>query len=277
MRDFWTHAFLGALLLGQLVLVSSQSQGGTSRLQGLMLGALTPFGRWAADAAESTGRIGESFSTRASLHRENLELKVETARLRREVVRLHGVEDDLARLARTSGYRRAPTSPGVVADVVFVDDSTWLRTLVVHAAGARPRRNQPVVTPEGLVGRVIVASGAYAKVQLATDRSSAVSATIARTRRKGIVQGDGQGALLLQYVPARADVLVGDTVTTAGIDGVFPRGIPIGTVAAITPDGLFHRLVVTPAVDLGVLDQVYVLTQEVLPEDVKEALVDAGD
>ncbi len=69
---------------------------------------------------------------------------------------------------------------------------------------------------------------------------------------------------------------VGDAVITAGIDGICPRGLPVGTIAAAIPgDELFYEIRVAPAVDFGLLDQVYLLEEETVPEAVKEALPDA--
>ncbi len=135
------------------------------------------------------------------------------------------------------------------------------------------RVNQPVLSPEGLVGRVVNVAGPYAKVQLITDRAAGVGGMILRTRRQGVVRGGGRGSggLELDYVPLQADVRPGDRVLTAGIDGVYPRGIPVGTVVSVEQGGqLFHRIQLAPAVDFGALDQVYLLDYEAVPQKVKE-------
>lgn len=275
MRNFWVNALLVLLLLGQLILLTSQVEGRENALERLTLSTLAPVSHWTSRSLDRVGGLGSAFRGARALRGANADLAAEVERLRNELVRLHGVEEELERLAGISGYERAASGEGVVADVVYVDDATWLRTLVLYAGRIVPRRNQPVVTPEGLVGRVVTPAGHYAKVQLITDSASSVSAMIERTRRKGIVQGDGEGALALRYIPTRADVRQGDRIVSAGIDGVYPRGVPIGSVASVEDaGGLFHRITVAPAVDLGLLDQVYLLTGEVLPTDVKEELLD---
>ena len=96
---------------------------------------------------------------------------------------------------------------------------------------------------------------------------------ILRTRRQGVVRGGGRGSggLELDYVPLQADVRPGDRVLTAGIDGVYPRGIPVGIVVSVEQGGqLFHRIQLAPAVDFGSLDQVYLLDYEAVPQKVKE-------
>lgn len=70
---------------------------------------------------------------------------------------------------------------------------------------------------------------------------------------------------------------VGDLVVTAGIDGIYPRGVPVGSVAAVVVGSeLFHRIRVMPLVDFGLLDQVFVLDRESIPAELKEDLPDAN-
>lgn len=122
------------------------------------------------------------------------------------------------------------------------------------------------------MGRVVLVSGPYAKVQLVTDRSAGVGVMIERTRRQGVLRGAGGGGLELDFVPLQAEVQVGDAVVTAGIDGIYPRGIPVGRVVSFEPgDELFYRIRVAPNVDFGLLDQVYVLGRLQVPDEMKEA------
>ena len=80
----------------------------------------------------------------------------------------------------------------------------------------------------------------------------------------------------MDFVPLQADVVVGDTVLSAGIDGVFPRGFAIGTVTAVEPGNeLFHRIRLRPAVDFGEIDQVFLLEREPFPEELEREARDA--
>ena len=117
-----------------------------------------------------------------------------------------------------------------------------------------------MVENRGLVGRVVAAGRGYAKVQLLTDRSSAVGAMIERTGRQGVARGDGHSGLELEYVPLQADVRPGDRVVTAGIDGIYPRGLPIGVVREVGQGAqIFATIKVAPLVDFGSLDHVFLL------------------
>jgi rod shape-determining protein MreC len=136
--------------------------------------------------------------------------------------------------------------------------------------------NQPIVAGQGLVGRIVVRSKSYAKAQLITDRLASVGVMIERTRRQGIVRGAGSNALELDFVPSQEDVRIGDRVVTAGIDGIFPRGLPVGIVTKISPGtGLFHQIELVPAVDFGRLDHVYILDSETITTEEEEQLSDA--
>src|ERR1041384_2409821 len=100
---------------------------------------------------------------------------------------------------------------------------TW-RGMHQGASGAR------VFAPAGVVGRVIQPSGRASKVQLLIDRNAAAGALIERTRAQGVVIGSGADDLRMEYVPGSADVKVGDTVVTSGIDGIYPKGFVIGQI-----------------------------------------------
>ncbi len=272
MRERWTYALLLALLLAHLFLVSTHERARGNRLEQLMLSSLGPVGHAAVGASEGVRDFLASFQLVGGLKRDNATLRRELAALRHELVRLQGIEEKLERVSRETGYTPPETGGSFVADVVWVDQESWLRTLVLYTGTVEPKRNQPVVTDRGLVGRIVVPAGRYAKVLLLSDPSLAVSAMIARTRQRGLVRG-GEDSLALQNIPLLADVVAGDNVVTAGIDGVFPRGIPIGRVSSVEPgQGLFQRIAVVPAVDFDTLDQVYVLAREALPSEVREAL-----
>ncbi len=273
MSQRWNLILLAILLLGQLILLSADPSSRGSTLEGIVLGTLGPVAHAATAASDGVSGMFSSFRLAGTLREENRLLREELESMQRSLVRLHGVEEELERLSRISGYSRPESGRFFVADVVYVDRASWLRTLVLYTGSAEPRHNQPVITAGGLVGRIVVPAKPYAKVLLLTDRSAAVSAMIERTRRRGLIRGSGEESLLLDNIPLQENVRPGDRVVTAGIDGVFPRGIPIGVVTDVAPGAeLFHHIRVQPHIDLAILDQVYVLTEEVVPAEIKEAL-----
>ncbi len=278
MSQRWNLALLAVLLLGQLILLSANPSSRGSTLESVVLNALGPVVHTTTATADGVAGVFGSFRLNRTLREENQHLRQQLESTQRSLVRLHGVEEELERLSRISSYSRPAGGDYFVADVVYVDHASWLRTLVLFTGSAEPRRNLPVITADGLVGRIIVPARPYAKVLLLTDRSASVSAMIRRTRRRGIVRGSGEESLLLDNIPTQESVHPGDQVVTAGIDGVFPRGIPIGVVTEVEPGPeLFHRVRVRPHIDLATLDQVYVFTEEVVPKEIREAMPRAGE
>jgi rod shape-determining protein MreC len=122
------------------------------------------------------------------------------------------------------------------------------------------RGDMAVISPAGVVGRVILTSPRASRVQMLIDRNAAAGAMIERTRAQGIVVGQGE-VLRMEYVPGTADVRPGDVVVTSGIDKIYPKGFVIGTVDAINRGtGTYHEITVRPAVDFSKLEEVLVVT-----------------
>jgi rod shape-determining protein MreC len=127
--------------------------------------------------------------------------------------------------------------------------------------------NTPVVTQDGLVGRVTNVAGGEAQVTLLLDEDSAVQAIDQDTRAYGLVRhGQGQGQLILDRVTKDQNVRTGDVIVTAGTrsrqyPSLFPRGIPVGQVVSVgqTDTALFKQIEIRPYVDFGSLDSVTAL------------------
>ena len=85
----------------------------------------------------------------------------------------------------------------------------------------------------GAIGQIVEVSASSSTVRLLTDENSGISAMVQRSRAQGILQGQPDGSLLLNYVTADSDVSVGDIVITSGLGGVFPKGLPLGTVTSV--------------------------------------------
>jgi rod shape-determining protein MreC len=268
-----TGRVLIVVLVGQLVYLAIQgARAGETRLEGVGLRVLGPMAHGVASIPEELSGAREGVKLRGTLLEENRQLRREAEDLRLRLLRLTDVEGELIRLGNAVRYPTPPAGRIRAVDIVYADHTSWLRTLILYTGTVAAQRNQPVLSRDGLVGRVVHVAGAYAKVQLITDRAAGVGGMILRTRRQGVVRGGLGTGLELDYVPLQADVRPGDRVLTAGIDGVYPRGIPIGTVASVQPGGqLFHRINVAPAVDFGTLDQVYLLEYQAVPQTLKEA------
>jgi len=266
------------VLAAQLVVLTIRvpGAGGAGTLVGaFVLRVLGPVARAVAATGSTLSVTREDMALRDHLIRDNRALRGEVERLKLQLLRFEDLGGEMARLGEAVQYAASPMGEIRAADVVYVDHASWLRTLVLYSGTVPARIDQPVLAPAGLVGRVVVVAGPYAKVQLITDRAAAVGAMDLRNRRQGVVRGSGDSSdsLAFDYVPLQAEIRPGDRIVTAGIDGVYPRGIPVGTVVAVEPGGqLFHRIRLAPTVDFGTLDQVYLLDHPAVPGEVKKAI-----
>ena len=98
----------------------------------------------------------------------------------------------------------------------------------------------------GVIGQIVEVSATTSTVQLITDEGSGVSAMIQGTRAQGMLQGQPDGSLRLSYVSTDSDVKVGDIVITSGIGGVYPKGLPLGTVSSVekSDNDVYYTIVV---------------------------------
>jgi rod shape-determining protein MreC len=279
LNERYVRWILVAVLFLQLVVLTAQtveSGGEPSRVQAAALWVVAPVAHLVDGAVGFVERIGTHLTVRSSLLNENQRLRRELAELKNERIRWFDAEGQMERLATAVEYAQGGAAEVLAADVIYVDDASWLSSMMLFVGEGGVSRDLAVVAPSGVVGRVVWVTGPYAKVQLLTDRSATVGGMISRTRRQGIVRGAEGGLLSLDFVPLRSDVRVGDEIVTAGIDGIYPRGVPVGRVATVEAgDELFYRIEVTPAVEFARLDQAYVLGAERLPRELKEAPLDA--
>lgn len=272
MTEKRTAWLLAALLAGQLLLLSVQAPasvegaGGGNFLESSFLRGVAPVTRAVAAAVGAVRNFAQDWGSRKTLVRENEDLRRRLQKLEMENQRLSELQQELMSLSRALEYQRLSERDLRVADVVYADHSSWFKTFLLYVGDEPAQVNQPVISAEGLVGRVVEAVPGYAKVQLITDRSAAVGAMVRRTRRQGVVRA-GPAGLKLDFLPQQADVRAGDRVVTSGIDGIYPRGLPVGVVTSVRRgDELFYDIQVEPAVDFGLLNQVYLLSVRPLPE-----------
>jgi rod shape-determining protein MreC len=137
-----------------------------------------------------------------------------------------------------------------------------------------------VMSPAGVVGRILMPTSRAAKVQLIIDRDAAAGVLIERSRVSGVVTGVGSadslafkaGLIELNYVPGSADVKPGDRVVTSGIDGIYPKGLPVGEIQSAERVGGEWRIRVKPAVDFSSLEAVLVVLKS--PDPPQDAAAD---
>jgi len=153
--------------------------------------------------------------------------------------------------------------PTLSAQIQGRDPSLWFKTLTINRGSSDGvGKGMPVVAVEGVVGHVLDSAAHYAKVLQANDPNSAIEVLIQESRVQGILKGTGAG-YRLHYVLKNNDVKVGDQVVTSGLGGVFPKGLPVGTVSSVVSNrrGMFLDIEVTPAVNFERLEHVIIVLQ----------------
>ena len=205
---------------------------------------------------------------------ENLELRRKVASLTTENLKLRQSEGDLKRLRSLLAYSEQFDMKTSMAQTIMLDTAGRFKSIIIdQGSGDGVQVNDVIANANGLVGRVVLTTNDLAKVQLVTDNNSAVGTLVERTRRQGVVRGNGSTSVQLFDIPALADVQPGDRVLTAGIDGIYPRGIPIGTIVRAEPgQSLFKNITVKPSVDFGTIEEVIVIhTRKISPAIVRYA------
>lgn len=210
-------------------------------------------------------------------HDRAVELSRELNLLRVERQQLVQERAEAERLRKLLGFKEtSPKRTYVGARVVGVKLSpTGLQLLVIdRGEDDGVVRLKPVVTADGVVGRVHTATANSAEVLALTDRNSSIAVRVDRTRARANVRGQGTtGACKLDYALRSEDMVEGDLLVTSGTDAVFPRGLPVGKVRELRKggNGLFHDAAVSPDVDITRVEEVLVVTAWDEPVEAPEA------
>jgi rod shape-determining protein MreC len=159
-------------------------------------------------------------------------------------------------------FRSQLSSKAVTASIIANSASSWFQGCILDKGSADGvQKDMAVVTPLGVVGKVVSVTKRSAKVILLTDANSGIDVLVQRTRSRGIVSGSLDNGTVLKYMKRSEDVQVGDRLITSGVDGVFPKGLLVGTVIKVNKQhlGLFQFVEVLPAVQSSRVEEVLVV------------------
>ncbi len=267
-----------ALALSCLVTItlSYRHENSAGHAAGLMLTPLSPLERATSSVSRHTTDWIHGLISLGRFPRESRELRQEIANLGAEVERSRQLEREVAELRELLGFTerfqsRRSLSRALGAEVIGRDSSSWYRTVLIdkgHAHGTRV--DSPVLTHEGLVGRVTRTSRSSSQVMLILDEQSGVGALVERSRAVGVVRGMGKGLCEMAYLSPRADIKVDDSIVSSGLGGVYPKGLRIGKITSVTRDGYMQKATVEPWVDFSRLEKVLVLEQKRRNEEIGE-------
>jgi rod shape-determining protein MreC len=208
----------------------------------------------------------------ASLRQRNAELEGKVASLETQIVQLQQqLSEQQVLYALLEFARTRPENKYVAGSVIGRDPVPYLRYVQIDKGSDDGiRRGMPVVSEQGLVGRIDAVTAGAARVQLITDASAVVNVRISSTQTDVLLNGSVTGELTLEMIPQEITVKVGDLVLTSGLGGSYPADIVVGQVASVRKreTDLFQTASIQPAANFSTLRAVLIITN-FSPVDIK--------
>jgi rod shape-determining protein MreC len=252
-----------AVMLGHVILISAQvnTRRGVPLLQVVTFGLFAEVQRVTSAMVSSVRGGWTNYVSLRDVQAENETLKRQLDAAQLELQEQRALAERSRGLLATLGLRDRSHLQTIAAEVIGAGASTDFKSVTIDkGTGDGVRTDMAVMAPGGVVGRVVVPSGRAAKVQLLVDRSAAAGVLIERSRSQGVAVGAGDELLRMEYVSEVADVAVGDTVVTSGIDGIYPKGFVVGKVEVVEKSGnSYKEILVRPAVDFSSIEEVLVV------------------
>jgi len=262
---------------GLLILFSYSKKPEGGLLSRGLYTVLAPFLQGVSSAHSRAKHVWQSYVGLIAVREQNEALKGEIRKLRRDKAALLDKESENRRLKKLLDLKAAHEFPSVVAQVVGQDAVGWYRTLFINKGsedGVHP--DMPATVAEGVVGRVVNSSSDISRILLLTDPNHSVDCRVARTRDRGVLSGSLERGCILRYINLKSGIRSGDEVVTSGLDGIFPRGLPIGKVVTVDKghQGLFLEARIAPAVDFSEIEEVLVVLGQRGGFDIRPGLED---
>jgi rod shape-determining protein MreC len=263
----WYSALFLVLLGGAVAMLFSRAEDKpeSNSLQRALLELAGPFQKGMTKGTEFFENLWERYIYLVDLEEENRLLREIIEEMKQERIQLLEFRGENERLRSLLGFQQDFQKPLLPAEIIAKDLSGWFQTAVIDR-GKRDgiEEGMAVLSVQGVVGQVMESSKSFSRVLLITDPNNSVAALVQRSRARGIVEGNGHQLCRLKYLHRSEDVRPGDLVLASGLDGVYPKGILIGTVlSAETRDPeLFQRVGIQPSVDFRRLEEVLVLCEK---------------
>ena len=269
---------LAAILFAQIIALAVQvrrpTQDGEMRLIRVWaIAAVTPFEKAVVHSQTWVHDKWTGYVWLRGVRQENDQLKAEIERMKLEQARLSEDANMARRIQTLLAFKEQYIDQTLAAQVIGTSGSEQSRVLYIDKGsndGLKP--DMAVITPTGIVGKIVQVSASSAQVLPINDQLSGVGAALKDSRLQGILKGAPNGTTTLQYIMSDEPVKPGETVITSGGDRIFPKGLLVGTVASVEPGkDLFLNIRVIPSARLDRLEEVLVVTK------IEEKFPDAKD
>lgn len=199
---------------------------------------------------------GASSETLSELEKRNRELTA-------QVAELSEAQETAERLENLVGLKSTYNLESTAARIIGSTGDAWTSAVIIDkGTNAGFEVGMPVCSSGGVIGQIIEVSATTSTVRLLTDELSGVSAMVQSSRAQGMLRGQADGTLRLEYVVSDAEVSTGDIIITSGIGGSFPKGLPLGTVSSIdrSANAVYYTIVVRAASSAETNEEVLVIT-----------------
>ncbi len=223
-------------------------------LRGMRLVVLEVVG-WAHSVENQMVRWENLTEENSRLRKQVLELSMNNQRLREAMM-------ENIRLRRLLQFQRRSEYDYIAANVIGFGQEQTVRSLILDVGSADSvRKNFPVITDMGLVGKILMVEPHQSIAQILMDHNALVSSRLQRSREIGVVGWSGNLWLDLNYIPKDVAVEVGEVVVTSGLSRIYPAGIKIGVVGEVNVNEyeLFKEIKVKPAVNFNSLEEVFIV------------------
>lgn len=220
------------------------------------------------DTAQMAGKavadtLTGPFKKIALREEENLRLQKKVEELMLERSQYQDVIAENRRLRALLSFRETRQDYIATAEVLSRGTDNWANIILIDK-GLKDgvQKDMAVITPKGLLGKVISSSDSYSRVLLITSINFSAAVRVQDSRKEGIVSGKGSGKCLLKYVPFEEEVKVGDVIITSGLDSFYPPGVPVGYVVKVDnkeTSGQFQNIEVIPYQDDTKMEEVIIV------------------
>jgi rod shape-determining protein MreC len=256
----------GALLILSLHFVSAGVHPGdlAARPESAFLEMIRPIDATITRFTSGISSIKNDYLDLVHVRQENAHLRTQLAQVTSDRARLAELEAENQHLGALLDLNDVLGLKSVAANVIGSDATGLSHTLILASGeddGLLP--GMAVLSNQGVVGKIIAVSPHASRVLLIDDHNSALDGFDQRSRARGIVAGMVDYGLILKYADRSQDIRDGDSVVTSGLDGIFPRGLLVGTIKSVRREGpgLFLKVSIEPAVEFKGLEQVLIVTQ----------------
>jgi len=260
-RPVWIALSVALLIHTGLISVQAGRRIDTSFVRIWILDSLAPMEKLVDRTLYAIVHVWDGYFALVGLHQENEQLKTQIQELRMRLDKEHEDVLESQRLRSLLSIKDSGIGKTVVARVIGRDPAHANQTVTIDKGfshGVTP--DSAVITPDGIVGRVIHSSNFFSIVQLVLDSQSGVGVMLQSTRRQGIIKGTGGRELELEYIDDDNDLKEGESFITSGLDRIYPKGLPVGRIVSVGPRrGLFKTVQIRPSADLGRLEEVLCL------------------